>query len=59
MRDDRIQIFGTLGQTKEFYYTIRAVTPGKYLAPAPMIEQMYDPESTNYGDNDKVEIKEK
>jgi uncharacterized protein YfaS (alpha-2-macroglobulin family) len=59
MRDDRIQLFGTVGKEKEFYYSVRAVTPGSYVAPAPMIEQMYDPESVNYGESEKVEIKEK
>ncbi len=56
IRDDRIQFFGTVREKKEFYYSVRAVTPGKFLAPPPMIEQMYDPESINYGSATGVEI---
>lgn len=59
IRDDRIQFFGSVSQSKEFYYSVRAVTPGNYTAPPSLIEQMYDPESTTYGDATVVQIQEK
>ena len=59
IRDDRIQFFGSVSQSKEFYYTVRAVTPGKYTSPPSIIEQMYDPESTTYGEATSVQILEK
>ncbi|MEK6627714.1 MAG: MG2 domain-containing protein [Bdellovibrionota bacterium] len=60
IRDDRIQFFGNVGgENKEFYYTVRAVTSGQYIAPPALIEQMYEPGSTTYGNTTSVQISEK
>jgi uncharacterized protein YfaS (alpha-2-macroglobulin family) len=45
IRDDRIEAFGRLGRgdKKTVVYTVRAVTSGKFTAPAVDAEAMYDP----------------
>jgi alpha-2-macroglobulin len=44
-RDDRyvaaVQLYG--GQQSKLFYIVRAVSPGKYKVPTPMIEDMYRP----------------
>lgn len=44
-RDDRyvaaVQLYG--GQSSKLFYIVRAVSPGKYKVPTPMIEDMYRP----------------
>lgn len=40
-----------------FEYTARATAPGKFSAPAPHIELMYEPQTGGYGQEEKVEIK--
>ena len=44
-RDDRyvaaVQLYG--GQSSKLYYIVRAVSPGTYKVPTPMIEDMYRP----------------
>jgi uncharacterized protein YfaS (alpha-2-macroglobulin family) len=44
-RDDRVEVFGTLGarQSKRIVYTVRAVTSGKFALPPIEVEAMYDP----------------
>ncbi len=46
VRDDRIEAFGTIGskRTVTLVYTTRAVSVGKFFAPPPEIEGMYEPE---------------
>ncbi len=46
VRDDRIEIFGGLnpGEEVRFVYAVRAVTSGKFVAPGPSVEGMYEPE---------------
>lgn len=46
IRDDRIEVFGSLryNETKNFVYTVRAVSSGTFMTPAPEIEAMYEPE---------------
>jgi uncharacterized protein YfaS (alpha-2-macroglobulin family) len=46
IRDDRIEIFGGLnvGEEVRFVYAVRAVTSGKFIAPGPSVEGMYEPE---------------
>lgn len=58
MRDDRIQAFGDLkGKvTETVYYSVRAVTKGKFTAPASFVEAMYDPANFNYGEDAAVQI---
>ncbi len=41
-RDDRFLVFGTLYGSAYAIYTVRAVTPGKFLIPALQAEAMYD-----------------
>jgi hypothetical protein len=43
-RDDRFLVFGTLYGSAYAIYTVRAVTPGKFLIPALQAEAMYDPD---------------
>jgi uncharacterized repeat protein (TIGR01451 family) len=58
VRDDRVQVFGDLEANSSFsvYYTVRAVTPGEYIAPSPLIEVMYEPEIYSYGSNENIKI---
>jgi len=58
MRDDRIQVFGDFkGKTTEtVYYSVRAVTKGKFTAPASFVEAMYDPANFNYGQDAALQI---
>ncbi len=46
VRDDRIEVFGTINakRTVTLMYTVRAVAAGKFFAPPPEIEGMYEPE---------------
>lgn len=59
IRDDRIQLFGSVNPEKQFYYSVRAVTPGQFIAPAALIELMYEPESIEYGESASVQITDK
>ncbi len=43
-RDDRFLVFGTLWESAYAIYSVRAVTPGKFLIPALQAEAMYDPD---------------
>jgi uncharacterized protein YfaS (alpha-2-macroglobulin family) len=64
VRDDRIQVFGTLPRrvseaqqsVRRFYYVVRAVTPGTFAAPPARLEVMYDPEKVDYTDYASVVI---
>jgi uncharacterized protein YfaS (alpha-2-macroglobulin family) len=64
VRDDRIQVFGTLPRlaykeqrsVRQFYYVVRAVTPGTFTAPPALLEIMYDPEKFDYTDYASVVI---
>jgi uncharacterized protein YfaS (alpha-2-macroglobulin family) len=64
LRDDRLQIFGTLPMrgykqpksTRRFYYVVRAVTPGDFTAPPALLEVMYDPEQAYYTDYERLLI---
>jgi uncharacterized protein YfaS (alpha-2-macroglobulin family) len=67
LRDDRLQIFGTLPRqiwsryyyresTRRFYYVVRAVTPGDFTAPPALLEVMYDPEKIDYTGYERLSI---
>ncbi len=58
LRDDRIQVFGDLnrGQTQTIYYAVRAVTKGRYTAPASFVEAMYDPAMFDYDQDAAIQI---
>ena len=43
-RDDRFLAFGTIYDSAYAIYTVRAVTPGKFMIPAVHAEAMYDPD---------------
>ena len=45
LRDDRVLLFtGAVAGTAEYYYTARAVTPGRFTLPPVRVEAMYNPE---------------
>ncbi len=49
-RDDRFVAAARLsGQKLELFYLVRAVTPGRYVVPAPFAEDMYRPELRGIG----------
>jgi alpha-2-macroglobulin len=49
-RDDRFVVAAKLGgQMLELFYLVRAVTPGRYVVPAPFAEDMYRPEIRGIG----------
>jgi len=64
LRDDRIQLFGTLPRRDNrarpamlrFYYVVRAVTPGDFTAPPALMEVMYDPEQVSYTSYERLTI---
>ena len=64
LRDNRLQIFGTLPRTpyraprsvSHFYYIVRAVTPGIFTAPPAMLEVMYDPDKVYYTEAARVTV---
>ncbi len=44
IRDDRLVVFAdAFSGTRQFYYAVRAVTPGEYTLPHVAAEAMYDP----------------
>jgi uncharacterized protein YfaS (alpha-2-macroglobulin family) len=63
MRDDQIQIFGTLpaepknAAPKSFFYMVRAVTAGNYYGGPATMELMYDPQEMSMTDAIQVTIK--
>ena len=58
-RDDRYVAALKLdkGQEANLFYLVRAVSPGTYLVPPPMIEDMYRPEVRGIGRNPVGSIK--
>lgn len=60
LRDDRLQVFGDLAprSTQYVYYSARAVTKGKFTAPAAFVEAMYDPANFDYDKDTPVQIVE-
>jgi uncharacterized protein YfaS (alpha-2-macroglobulin family) len=49
-RDDRFVAAAQLGgKTLDVFYLVRAVTPGRYVVPAPFAEDMYRPELRGIG----------
>ena len=45
IRDDRVLLFvDHIGGEQSFSYTVRAVTPGRFVVPNAFAEAMYDPE---------------
>ena len=57
IRDDRLLLF-TRADTREgvFYYTLRAVTAGRFVAPPAKAEAMYDPEVRSVGPIGEVNV---
>jgi uncharacterized protein YfaS (alpha-2-macroglobulin family) len=58
LRDDRIQVFGDLnaGSTQSIFYSARAVTKGRFTAPASLVEAMYEPGNFDYDEDVAVQI---
>src|SRR5690606_25901846 len=62
IRDDRIQIFGTMGYrylsplTQKYYYVARAVTAGQFNIPPAKVELMYDGEKYDYTEYGSMKI---
>ena len=49
-RDDRFVVAAKLsGEVLDLFYLVRAVTPGRYVVPAPFAEDMYRPEIRGIG----------
>ena len=49
-RDDRFVVAVDLGSQKiDLFYLLRVVTPGRYVVPAPYVEDMYRPELRGVG----------
>lgn len=59
VRDDRLEVFGELGQKQavDLYYQVRAVTAGTFTAPDVRAEAMYDPSWWSRAPAQTVEIR--
>lgn len=59
LRDDRVLLFtGSLSGTAEYYYTVRAVTPGTFALPPVRVEAMYNPELLSLSGAGVVSVRE-
>ena len=59
LRDDRVLLFtGAVSGSIDYYYTVRAVTPGKFVLPPVRVEAMYRPEVFSVNGGGVVEVKE-
>lgn len=58
LRDDRVEVFGSLGpgESVSFTYALRAVTAGDFTVPPVEAEAMYDPRIWARGPSSKVRI---
>jgi hypothetical protein len=62
VRDDRLVLFpypvsGTPGAPQTWHYTVRAVTPGRYVVPPLRAEAMYDPSIRSTHGRGEIEVK--
>jgi uncharacterized protein YfaS (alpha-2-macroglobulin family) len=56
-RDDRVNIYFDLDKKADFYYTIRAITPGIYNWGAVTCEAMYESDVFSiYGGNEQIKV---
>ncbi|MEI6563311.1 MAG: MG2 domain-containing protein [bacterium] len=59
LRDDRFLLFtGAVSGKVEYYYTVRAVTPGRFVLPPVRVEAMYRPEIGSLNGAGVVEVVE-
>lgn len=59
LRDDRVLLFtGAVSDKAEYYYTVRAVTPGVFALPPVRVEAMYQPEVRSQNGGGRVEVTE-
>lgn len=58
IRDDRLILFLSLGQVKEyqFYYALRAVTSGEFILPSVKAECMYAPEIASFNSSGALTV---
>ena len=58
-RDDRMLIFSgrIAGQSAQYHYMVRAVTPGTYVLPPPTVSGMYEPEIRGVGAGGRLVVK--
>ncbi len=58
LRDDRVEVFGSLGpsESASFTYALRAVTAGEFTVPPVEAEAMYDPRIWARGPSSRVTI---
>ena len=58
-RDDRYVAALKLykGQKAHAFYLVRAVSPGTFLVPPPLVEDMYRPEIRGIGKSEPAQIK--
>ena len=58
LRDDRVLLFtGAVSGKVEYFYTVRAVTPGRFVLPPVRVEAMYQPEVHSLSGAGTVEVK--
>ena len=60
MRDERVEAFAPLvwEGVHEYVYTVRATTPGTFVASPPKAEEMYSPEVFGRGAGDRVVVEQ-
>lgn len=58
MRDERVEAFATLvrGGVHDYSYVARATTPGRFIAPPAVAEEMYHPETFGRSGSERVEV---
>lgn len=58
IRDDRLLLFtGNVSEKAEYFYTVRAVTPGTFTLPPVRVEAMYNPEVRSVNGAGVVEVR--
>jgi uncharacterized protein YfaS (alpha-2-macroglobulin family) len=57
LRDDRVLLFsGRVSGPAEYYYAVRAVTPGVFTLPPVRVDAMYQPGIRSQSGGGKVEV---
>jgi uncharacterized protein YfaS (alpha-2-macroglobulin family) len=59
LRDDRVLLFtGSVAGKVEYFYTVRVVTPGRFVLPPVRVEAMYRPEIHSVSGAGEVVVKD-
>jgi uncharacterized protein YfaS (alpha-2-macroglobulin family) len=58
IKPDAVSVFATYlpAGVYTFSYLVRPVTPGTYLTPGPVAEEMYSPETSGRGSGEKLTV---